>query len=422
MLELWRVYQNEWMKLLRRRRLWVAGLLGVAMIALFVYKTYHDHQNQLRYDSLTAWQQQLTMDKQELSQLQKEGNHSDTASGPGGNADAASEIQMLKDNIRRLQEQIAEVTESDAKWQRVQAKSVKDEQANLKQQLAQPKPSNALQSAQQSAGIAQTRLDLLQATYRLEHHIRPLPTWSQTPYDMVRDFLGFTAQVFLPLLAVILTADFVSGEATSGTIKLLLVRPVPRWKVLLGKWLVALTATAALTVGLCGVVWLIGCLQYGATGGRQPQVVGLSYAFQRFVSPDGGTDTVVTPLLSHAHILPMWAFTLAAIGLTALAMMVVATIAFVCTTCLKSAMASTAAALGAVVIGFIVTQFLQGSHWVAFLFPTHLNLAADWTGSTATQLTLTVSLLSGLGTLFVWGGLSILGAFIYFVRRDVLNA
>src|SRR5680860_799365 len=42
---------------------------------------------------------------------------------------------------------------------------------------------------------------------------------------------------FLPLLIIMLAADIVSGESSSGTIKLLLVRNVPRWKILLSKYL-----------------------------------------------------------------------------------------------------------------------------------------------------------------------------------------
>ena len=36
---------------------------------------------------------------------------------------------------------------------------------------------------------------------------------------------------------ILLSADLVSGELGSGTIKLLLVRAVPRWKILLSKYI-----------------------------------------------------------------------------------------------------------------------------------------------------------------------------------------
>src|SRR5699024_12138861 len=54
--------------------------------------------------------------------------------------------------------------------------------------------------------------------------------------------LMLTSRVFLPMLVVILVADMVSGETTSGSIKLLLIRPVSRLKILLGKWLVSMGA------------------------------------------------------------------------------------------------------------------------------------------------------------------------------------
>ncbi|MCL6626827.1 ABC transporter permease subunit [Alicyclobacillus shizuokensis] len=422
MRELVRVCLNEWMKLVRRRRLWVASLLGVAMVGLFAYATYHNYQMQQKYNSLAAWRQQLVVDKQRLADLRRQQQHPAKSHAEPGAPDVAQQMQEVQDSIRQLQKQIAEATKSDAQWRQEQAKSVRAEQKSLAQLQAQTAPASGLPAAQHQSDTAQTRLALLSDTYRLTHNVRPLPSGSQDPYTMVMEFTQFSASVFLPLLAVILTADFVSGESTSGTIKLLLVRPVPRWKVLLGKWLVACLATALLTAGLLAVVWLIGCLQYGMHGARQPQVVGLTYQFKHFIASDGSSTDVVIPLLTHAHVLPMWVYLLASAGLEVVAMMVVATIAFLCSTLFKSAMASTAAALGAVVIGFVVTQFLQGSRVVPVLFPTHMNLAANWTGQTAQNLGLTVSLGTGLCTLAVWGVLSLVGAFVYFMRKDVLNA
>ncbi len=418
-----RVCLNEWMKLVRRRRLWVASLLGVAMVGLFAYGTYHSYQMQQKYNSLAAWRQQLAANRQQLADLRRQQQHPGKNNPESGTSDVvARQIQEVQDSIRQLQQQISEETESDAQWRQQQAKSVREEQKSLARTQAQTAPASGLPAAQHQSDIAQTRLSLLSDSYRLTHGVRPLPSGSQDPYSMVMEFTDFSASVFLPLLAVILAADFISGESTSGTIKLLLVRPVPRWKVLLGKWLVACLATALLTAGLLAVVWLIGCLQYGTHGAWQPQVVGLSYQFQHFMANDGSSTNVVIPLLAHAHVLPMWAYVLASAGLEVVAMMVVATIALLCSTLFKSAMASTAAALGAVVIGFVVSQFLHGSRVVPLLFPTHMNLASDWAGQTAQSLELSVSLGSGLCTLAVWGVLSLVGAFVCFVRKDVLNA
>lgn len=53
--------------------------------------------------------------------------------------------------------------------------------------------------------------------------------------------------LFIPLLVLAPGRDIVSSERTSGTIKMLLIRSIRRWKVLLSK-LIVLALYVSLTV------------------------------------------------------------------------------------------------------------------------------------------------------------------------------
>jgi ABC-2 type transport system permease protein len=418
MRELARVNANEWMKLIRRWRLWIAAVLGLAMVALFAFGTYHSYRTQLRYNSLPAWQQQLAVDKEQLRHLQALQKHPDSYQGPP----MKDRIQALQSEIQQLQRQIANQTESHAEWRRSLQKQIRSEQKQMANQQSSGGNMTAEQRAEQEVERRQVQQTLMEQTYRLAHDVRELAPWQQTAYNMVAQFLSFGSPVFLPLLAVILVADMVSGESTSGTIKLLLVRPVPRWKVLLGKWLVGLTATAVLTLGISAVLWLVGCALFGTGGGMQPEMVGVTYTFQTISNPGGATESLSMPVLNHAFVLPAWQYVLWSVLLTTFSMMVVATIAFLCSTLFKSAMASTAVALGAVIIGVILLEVLHNSRWVLALFPTHLNLLSDWTGGLAQQLSTSVSLSTGVWVLTIWGVLALALSVVYFARKDVLNA
>src|SRR4051812_28538515 len=138
----------------------------------------------------------------------------------------------------------------------------------------------------------------------------------------------------LPLLVTILCADLVSSETRSGTIKMLLTRPVPRWQILLAKLAVmALFATA--TVAAAALVsWLIAGVAFGWRGWDAPVLTGFRFGVD-------GTD------LSQVRVAPLWVDALAAWGLAWYGALVVGVIATTCSVLFRS----TAGAIGALVAG-----------------------------------------------------------------------
>ncbi len=72
--------------------------------------------------------------------------------------------------------------------------------------------------------------------YRLSHSIEPL-------VDNDRNFFiasGSTSSLFVLLMTVIVAAGIVAAEFSQGTIKMLLTRPIKRWKILTSKYLTVL--------------------------------------------------------------------------------------------------------------------------------------------------------------------------------------
>jgi ABC-2 type transport system permease protein len=77
---------------------------------------------------------------------------------------------------------------------------------------------------------------------------------------------GFTESVFvamlitllLPLVALVFGTGVFGTEIEDGTVIYLLAKPVPRWAVVLAKWVVAATAAVALSAGATLLAGLIG--------------------------------------------------------------------------------------------------------------------------------------------------------------------
>ncbi|WP_249727629.1 ABC transporter permease, partial [Bacillus paralicheniformis] len=82
----------------------------------------------------------------------------------------------------------------------------------------------------------------------------------------VRAFIEQVITLFIPLLVMIVFIDIVSGERSDGTMKMLLTRPIRRWKILLSKYVTMLffISLILLLVGLFS--YILSGLVFGYSG------------------------------------------------------------------------------------------------------------------------------------------------------------
>lgn len=96
---------------------------------------------------------------------------------------------------------------------------------------------------------ADTENKLQIATYRLENDIAPV---SENSWSNLLQYSGLVEMVII--FAIIIAADIVSREYTSGTIKLLLIRPHSRLKILLSKYI----AVSLFALGMLVLLFITG--------------------------------------------------------------------------------------------------------------------------------------------------------------------
>jgi ABC-2 type transport system permease protein len=158
----------------------------------------------------------------------------------------------------------------------------------------------------------------------------------------------------------VLAGDSVAGEATGGTLRYLLVRPVGRTRVLVAK-LVALVAFVLLAIGAVVVTsYITGRLLFGSA---PPAAVG---------QPGGVTSLSGTPLTPAQLLLRL----LGAIGFITVCMLAVAAIALFLSTLTDSALGAALGALAALVTSEIlvtldaaaaVKPYLPTRYWLAWV-------------------------------------------------------
>jgi ABC-2 type transport system permease protein len=94
-----------------------------------------------------------------------------------------------------------------------------------------------------------------------------------TAAQSVNNGVSAAAQLLFPFLFAIIMGDIIAGELNGGTMKLLLIRPVARWKVWLSKLIGAYLACTAIVI-------YSGLLSYVA--------LGATIGFGSFSAPEGG--------------------------------------------------------------------------------------------------------------------------------------
>lgn len=242
-----------------------------------------------------------------------------------------------------------------------------------------------------------------QLQYYLDHDVNP-----NTPdaVSFTRGFMANSVTLFFPLMILAIASDLVSGERTSGTIKMLLTRPVKRWKILLSK-LIALTLYVSLTIVVSVLLcYLISGLFFGYEGWDMP-------VFTGFVINGTNFDT------SAVHAVSQWQFMLMQCGLIWVSSMTVAILALMVSVLVRSTAASIVTMMAAVIAGTILTNMASSWHSAKYLFSVNLQLTAYLEGSPPPVDGMT--LLFSLGILGVWALAALIVSFGVFTKQDILN-
>jgi ABC-2 type transport system permease protein len=69
--------------------------------------------------------------------------------------------------------------------------------------------------------------------------------------------------IHIPILVALISGDIIAGEFSSGTIRLLLLKPISRFKIYLSKFIAAQLYTTALVLFFVGSAYLVGTILFG---------------------------------------------------------------------------------------------------------------------------------------------------------------
>lgn len=227
--------------------------------------------------------------------------------------------------------------------------------------------------------------------YHLENNIKP------QPYDGWEYLLGnsFLTSV-ISLFTIIVAAGIISNEFKWGTIKLLLIRPISRTKILFSKYLSVLIFAFTLLIFLLAASWLVGAVLFGLNG-FNPVVV------QETMSGYYHGNVMDEIMKSYGY------------SLVTLVMM--ATFAFMISAIFRSSGMAIGLAIFLMMAGNAIVAFLSQYEWSKYILFANTNLQQYTNGMSPAipGMTMTFSII----VLMVYFVIFLAAAWTAFTKRDV---
>jgi len=249
---------------------------------------------------------------------------------------------------------------------------------------------------------ASINVRISQLQYAIDNNTNPIDT------NAARFSIAFMEQaiyMFLPLLIIMLAADMVSGESTNGTIKLLLTRVVPRWKILLSKFIaLVMLELVVLAFTLIASIIVAG-LFFGFGGWLEPVTVG-------FKVIGGKLDS------SSVINLPQWQNIVLVYALAFFVSLVIGCISFMVSVLVKSTATSIGIMMSTLVGGTFLSFFLSDWDIIRYFFMVNLRLTDYLSGNV--QPIDGINMSFSIIVLAVWGIGALSVSFIRFTKQDIL--
>jgi ABC-2 type transport system permease protein len=229
--------------------------------------------------------------------------------------------------------------------------------------------------------------------YRLENNIEPVK--ANSLWGFVET--GSAIISLISLFAIILGGKIVANEFSEGTIKLLLIRPSNRWKILLSKYISVIGQTLLMLLVLFVVSFVLGGILFSFKGASTP-----------YLSSTGGKITEINMV---AHTVQLY-------GLQCVNLLMMVTLAFM----ISSVFRNSAMAIGIGVFLLTIVQPIIGLlslkfDWVKFILFANTDLNQYINGEPLIEgMTMTFSIIVLLVYFIIFNIISYLG----FTKRDIV--
>jgi ABC-2 type transport system permease protein len=228
--------------------------------------------------------------------------------------------------------------------------------------------------------------------YRLKNDIPPIQ--DKSLWGFVEGATGLVS--LIALFAIIMGGRIVANEFSEGTIKLLLIRPSKRWKILISKYISVMGQTLLMLLILLIASILVGGILFSFKGVSQP-----------FLTNANGKISEVNML---AHIIQLC-------GLKCISLVMMVTLAFMISTVARNSGMAIGIGVFLLTIGNVITVMLSRYNWSKYILFANTDLNQYINGKPIVEgMTMTFSIIV-LIVYFV--GFNVI-SYVGFTKRDIV--
>lgn len=410
---------NEFRKLITRKKTYVVLLGFAAIMALLIYGKYRDSQNYERWNQPEFKLKQVKGSAEHLQQNIKEMEKD--ISNTTDEKDK-SKIIMQKESAERTLEEmnisIKSLEESIKKGEKVDWKIELDSEIkNMEKFLEEDNNMPERYKVQQ-------RRELNNLKTLRDKGIKPLRG---------QEFEGFSFLVFslrdvifllIPLLVVVLVSDMVSGECTPPTLKFLLTQPVKRGKVLAAKFITSLIASLVIIFSVQLISFLVVGLIGSFGSAEYPMQYGTKYLFD-MTKLDEMNNPTLMEVVGSTKTIAMSTYIFRMFLIEGLFILATCAFGFMLSVLAKSSMismvVSSVSVFGLTIFSLIGSRMKSIAPIMQNLFLSYGSIPNLMEGQYVVSYNnLAFTLERGLIVMAIWAVASYIVAHLVFTKRDIL--
>ena len=228
--------------------------------------------------------------------------------------------------------------------------------------------------------------------YRLKHNIQPIQ--QKSLWGFVERAIGIIS--LIALFAIVIGGKIVANEFSEGTIKLLLIRPSKRFKILLSKYIIVIGYTLLMLLVLLVVSFLVGGTLFSFKGAGTPFLI--------------NSSGVVTEVNMISHIVQQY-------GLQCINLLMMVTLAFMISTVFRNSAMAIGIGVFLLTVGSTVTMLLVKFNWAKYILFANTDLNQYIDGEPLVKgMTMKFSIIVLIVYFIIFNVVSYIG----FTKRDVV--
>lgn len=230
--------------------------------------------------------------------------------------------------------------------------------------------------------------------YYLENDIQPI-NYDAWQFVMENSML----LSLVSLLTIIVSAGIIANEFKWGTIKLLLIRPISRTKILVSKYTSVLLFALFTLLFVLVFSWIVGAILFGVEG-MNPHFV-----------MDKGEGLEYVPVIGEI---------ISGYGYKLINLIMMATFAFMISSVFRNSTLALGTALFLMMAGNSIVTFFAERSWAKYILFANTDLSQYANGNTPWIEDMTLGF--SVSVLIVYYAIFIILSWLFFTKRDVAGA